>query len=88
MQLTSEAGRLITIHPDFMCLKLKNRKEFFWEHFGMMDNPEYAEQAVQKLNLYALNGFFPGKNLIITSETGHQPISTKVVEKTIKEFLA
>ncbi len=88
LQLTSETGRLITIHPDFMCLKVKSRNEYFWEHFGMMDNPEYAEQAIQKLNLYALNGFFPGKNLIITTESGQQPISTKVVEKIVREFLA
>ncbi len=88
LQLTSETGRLITIHPDFMCLNVKNRKEYFWEHFGMMDNPEYAEQAVQKLNLYALNGFLPGENLIITTETRQQPISTKVIEKIIRDFLA
>ena len=32
-------------HPDFYCLNLRTRQEFAWEHFGMMDDPEYAARA-------------------------------------------
>ena len=30
-----------TIYPDFLCLNVRTRQEFYWEHFGMMDDPEY-----------------------------------------------
>ena len=88
LELKSEDGRRIKLHPDFCCLNLRTRQEFYWEHFGLMDNPAYAEQAVVKLGLYAHNGFYLGKNLIITTETSKQPISTKLIEKIAKEFLA
>lgn len=34
--------RKFTAYPDFYCLNLRTRKEYYWEHFGMMDNVEYA----------------------------------------------
>lgn len=32
-----------TIYPDFTILNVRKRKELYWEHFGMMDVPEYCE---------------------------------------------
>ena len=74
-------------HPDFYCLNLRTRQEYAWEHFGMMDDPDYAEQAVQKLALYAANGWFPGKNLIITMESKNTPLSSPEITGIIQEFL-
>jgi hypothetical protein len=75
------------LHPDFYCLNLRTRGEFAWEHFGMMDNPEYASRATEKLALYAENGFFPGKNLIITMETTKNQLSSKTLKEIIKTYL-
>ena len=75
------------LHPDFYCLNLRTRREFAWEHFGMMDDPDYATRTAEKLQLYQENGFFPGKNLIITMETSKKPLSSKVLKGIIKEFL-
>lgn len=75
------------LHPDFYCLNLRTRREFAWEHFGMMDDPEYAARAAEKIQLYQENGFFPGKNLIITMETSKKPLSSKVLKNLIKEYL-
>ena len=75
------------LHPDFYCLNLRTREEFAWEHFGMMDDPNYASRATEKLQLYAENGFFPGKNLIITMETTKNPISSKTLKEIIKTYL-
>lgn len=36
------------VHPDFYCLNLHTREEFIWEHFGMMDNLEYAAKNTEK----------------------------------------
>ena len=53
----------------------------------MMDDPEYAARATEKLELYAENGFFPGKNLIITMETSAKPLSSKLLKSLIKTYL-
>lgn len=77
----------VTFHPDFLCLNVRTRGEFYWEHFGKMDDEDYKDNAVGKLNLYVENGFLPGRNLIITMESGVESLDTRVVEKMIKEFL-
>ena len=76
-----------TFHPDFLCLNVRTRKEFLWEHFGMMDQAEYAKNTAVKLNIYSENDIYPGRNLIITMETQECPLSTRQIEKLIKEFL-
>ena len=85
--LTKVIGKLKTFHPDFMCLNVRTRKEFYWEHFGLMDNFEYAQNTAGKLRLFAENNIFPGQNLIITMETQAEPLVTQFVERLIKTFL-
>lgn len=75
------------VRPDFKVLNLKERKVFYWEHFGMMDNKEYIEKSVKKINTYVRNGFVQGKNLIITFESGECPLSTRNIEQNIASFL-
>ncbi len=77
----------ITVHPDFLCLNLRTRQEFIWEHFGLMDDPEYSAKATQKLYTYTENSIFPGKNLIISTETSNLPLNTKHIEELIKTYL-
>ena len=76
-----------TLYPDFMCLNTLTRQEFYWDHFGLMDSPEYAKNATGKLRLYTENGIFPGRNLIITMETQTEPLSTQTIDLTIKQYL-
>lgn len=87
LNITTEKDERHTFHPDFICLNLRTRKEFIWEHFGMMNDAEYASSAAQKLKLYEKNGIFPGKNLIISMETSASPLSSKQVERTAKQYL-
>lgn len=77
----------ITLHPDFICLNTKTHQQFLWEHFGLMDNSEYAVNMVQKDNLYRKNGFLQGKNLIYTFETKQQPITSREIETFIEKNL-
>lgn len=76
-----------TFHPDFLCLNVRTRQEFYWEHFGMMDDPEYLKTTLQKLNTLSENNLIPGKNLITTFEASDTPISASYVQKLIDEFL-
>ncbi len=76
-----------TVYPDFTCLNVRTRKEFIWEHFGLMDNMEYASKNTNKIILYEKYGYFLGKNLIITMETHDMPLTPQRVEKIVKEYL-
>ncbi len=78
---------MCTLHPDFYCLNLRTRQEFLWEHFGMMDDSEYAARAAEKIILFQENGYLPGKNMIITVETTTHPLSSKLVKKIIENYL-
>ena len=75
-----------TFYPDFLCLNVRTRREFIWEHFGMMDDADYLKKALWKLQLYNDNDYFPGINLIITMESLGSPIKTRQFEQIIKKF--
>ena len=87
LKLRRPSGDIVTFHPDFLCLNVVSRSEFYWEHFGRMDVPEYSNNAAGKLRLYTENGIIAGRNLIITMETQNEPLTTRLVEKIIKELL-
>lgn len=72
-----------TVHPDFTILDVKKRKEYIWEHFGMMDDEEYLESAIRKIRSYEKNGYYLGDKLILTFETRLMPIDMKSVEKML-----
>lgn len=75
------------IFPDFTTLNTRTRKEFIWEHLGMMDDPMYAENALQKISAYEQNGFFPGENLILTFESKKNPLNQKLLSLLIQKHL-
>lgn len=75
-----------TLYPDFTCLDTRTRREIIWEHFGLMGDPDYAENAVQKIAHYAASGYVLGKNFIATFESATTPLSVNQVEEHIKAF--
>ena len=76
-----------TVYPDFTLLNVRLRKEFIHEHMGMMDDPEYLEDNIGKIHAYEKNGFFPGKNLILTFETRKNPFDARKIEDIAKQYL-
>lgn len=76
-----------TIYPDFTILKVSSRTEVYLEHFGMMDDPQYCQKAVLKLQTYARNHIYPGKNLLVTFETLQTPLDMKSVEEMLRQFV-
>ena len=75
------------IYPDFTILKVNERKVVYWEHRGMMDDKEYAQNSVTRIKLYMRNGIFPGDGLILTEETSITPLGTDEIEAVIKKLL-
>lgn len=57
------------VHPDFMILNPRTRKEYYWEHMGLWDDMTYRKNAIRRLAAYQRSGIFPGDQLILTFET-------------------
>lgn len=74
-------------HPDFRVQNVRTGKQYYWEHFGMLDNPEYCKSCQEKLELYAHYGYFPGDNLIITSESSNHGLNLEYVDCLIERYL-
>lgn len=81
------SGGVIYAAPDFNCLNVRLRKEYYWEHLGKMGDEEYMDNNKDKLDKYALEPDFDETKLIITMETGNKPLNTKVIEEKIRKYL-
>lgn len=78
----------ITCHPDFTILKVSTGEVFYWEHFGMMDDEDYLNDALRKINHYIHAGIYPGKQLICTFESKNQPLDIRTVKELILEYFS
>ena len=76
-----------TYYPDFTILRPRDKKILYWEHFGMMDDEEYALRAEHKLAMYRKNSIFPWNQLISTYETAKTPLDARDIQSIIKAFL-
>lgn len=85
--LTYGSRRSVLFHPDFTCLNVRTRQEFIWEHFGLLDNGEYAQNVVDKLDMFHENGFYEGANLVFTFETLARPLDSVNVGRLVERFL-
>ena len=75
-----------TIYPDFTIRHPKTGKTYFWEHFGLMDDPSYSKNAYSKIQLYISHQIMPGENLIMTFETKHCPLTTNKIDQIINQY--
>lgn len=77
----------VCIHPDFICLNVRTRKEIVWEHFGLLDKLDYVNNFVLKMRTYSRNGYVMGSNLIFTVENKDIPLSPNVAEGLARAHL-
>lgn len=82
-----EFGNGKMIYPDFLLLDVVRRKTYVYEHFGMMDNPDYVKGALEKMSLYAEHGYWVGDSLLFSFETSTSPLNTKNVERMLCHFM-
>lgn len=81
MELILPSGRIR--YPDFTILDPFTYEEVYWEHFGMMSNPEYAEKAVMRIQEYTCNGLSDRRNIHFTFESEHHPLTRPYLESFI-----
>lgn len=74
-------------YPDFTILHPHTGKIIYWEHFGMMDEPNYNKNTYPKLQFYSSHGIIPGINLITTYETKDHPLDAEYVKMLIHYHL-
>lgn len=76
----------VTIYPDFTFLDTTTNQEIYWEHNGMMDNPDYAVRAYQRIIFYEQNGIYRGDRLIVTYESSRDNLNYQWVRNLIERY--
>jgi len=79
-------GMAKIVYPDFTIMNMHTGRIIYWEHAGRMDDLEYADEFVRKMNTYINNGLFPGRDIILTFETQGNPLDIGVVKKIAKSL--
>jgi len=78
-------------YPDFTIHDDDSGIDYYWEHLGMLSNPEYKEKWGNKLEWYHKNGIKEegGKRgtLIITCDDEKGGISSQEIDRVIREKL-
>lgn len=75
------------IAPDFTTLSLRDGSLHYWEHCGMMGDPNYRRNHRWKVDQYEKVGIYPGKNLILTYEGDGHFLSPAEIREIIKSKL-
>jgi ATP-dependent exoDNAse (exonuclease V) alpha subunit len=83
-----------TRYPDFTIEDAESGKKYYWEHCGLLLNPEYRRRWEKKLNWYRQNNILPwqegggtGGTLIVTQDSSTEGLSSIEIEKLIKDIL-
>ena len=73
--------------PDFTILNVKKREEVYYEHFGMMDQPEYCKSALERIEQYENNGILLGERLFVTFECSQKAVNLKQLDLLIDRMV-
>jgi len=76
-----------TFYPDFTIMHPISGELLYWEHFGLMNNEDYAYSAFSKLKHFYNHGIIPGSNLIVTFESKNKPFTYADAESAISFLL-
>ncbi len=76
-----------TWFPDFQMFNVRTRKKYYWEHFGIMDNPDYCASCQYKLETYSKHGIVMGNNLIVTMESSKHNLNVSYIDRLINGLL-
>jgi len=74
------------VYPDFTVLLPEEKRLVIIEHFGRMDDPQYAMRNMRKLQEYAENGFIPGRDVFFTMETKAQPLTSTQIKAVLRKI--
>ena len=75
-----------TIYPDFTVLHVRERREKYLEHFGMMADYDYYTRAVNRISQMAKHGIILGDTLFFTMEADKYPLDIKNAEIMFRKW--
>ncbi len=78
----------ITYYPSFTIKHPQTDELVYIEIFDCMENSIYRANTYYKLDLYALHGILPGKNLIALYGTENTPVNVAYVRAEIEYFFS
>ena len=76
-----------TYAPDFTVRNRRTGQEFYWEHFGLMNDEKYVKAWRLKLYDFEQAGISPWTNLITTYDKPNNGIDLQMIEFIIKTKL-
>jgi len=69
-------------YPDFTIFNPLTGEIFYWEHFGMMDEKNYCDNAISKMNLFGKTDLYP--NFIFSFESKDRPVNAEVLRNIMR----
>lgn len=75
------------VTPDFTIYRASDGKVIYWEHFGMMKNERYKENAYDKILHYECCGLHLWDNFIITFPSRNGALDTVSIHRLCEVFL-
>ncbi|WP_225436500.1 hypothetical protein, partial [Ligilactobacillus ruminis] len=83
-EMRLDMGDGTIVYPDFTIYDVRNNRLVYYEHFGMMDDLHYVNNAIRKHNEYLKHGL--GNDLIITFESSQKPLDLEAFEAQVKKY--
>ena len=80
-------GRRVTFYPDFTVMNSRTGRIYYLEHFGMMDNEDYYNAVLRKLDAFEMNQLLIGRDVLLLHESSSAPLNTRVLDCYIQEYL-
>ncbi len=74
------------VSPDFLLLSPLNYRLYYWEHLGLLDDPQYLESNAGKFIKYKDAGIHPGIQLITTLETENSPLDISAARHLVRMY--
>ncbi|MBQ0166746.1 MAG: hypothetical protein KBT02_06555 [Treponema sp.] len=87
LEIADQSGSKKQFRPDFYCLEPETRREFVWEHFGLMDDTAYRVRAEDKMETFFFSDAFNERNFIVTFEEKDHPLNIAEVASKLTYFL-
>lgn len=77
----------LPFRPDFRIRRPRDGKILFWEHLGLVNDPEYMAYNQRKIAAYETVGIVPWDNLIITYDQSDGGINEKLIDAMIHGWI-
>lgn len=86
LKLSDEMGQKQSRYPDFT-IHCADGKKIYWEHAGMLDNPEYEARHNEKMHMFYINNIFEPNNLIVTMENASHELDMESIWRVINGMI-